>query len=158
MTITAAMTTKQGDLQSQELKPDVSDLWSVMNVYAGNYWFLGVDQATELTESFTDQDGRNEGESFAAEVKVGRAFILKLYSDQISCFLLTRCCPLSGGAGDTGVWPGSSDRPPAAGRVLLQWIRQELVLPAAAEGRNDAGGKNLTHLDRRLYLKVYRRE
>ncbi|XP_053190317.1 intermembrane lipid transfer protein VPS13C [Scomber japonicus] len=70
MTITAAMTTKQPDPQSRDLKPEVSDLWSVMNVYAGNYWFLGVDQATELTESFRDQDGRNEGETFAAEVKV----------------------------------------------------------------------------------------
>ncbi|CAK6982133.1 vacuolar protein sorting-associated protein 13C isoform X1 [Scomber scombrus] len=70
MTITAAMTTKQPDPQSRDLKPEVGDLWSVMNVYAGNYWFLGVDQATELTESFRDQDGRNEGESFAAEVKV----------------------------------------------------------------------------------------
>ena len=78
MTITAAMTTKQPDPQSRDLKPEVSDLWSVMNVYAGNYWFLGVDQATELTESFRDQDGRNEGETFAAEVKVQQAFILKL--------------------------------------------------------------------------------
>ncbi|XP_067454112.1 intermembrane lipid transfer protein VPS13C isoform X1 [Thunnus thynnus] len=70
MTITAAMTTKQRDEQSPESKLDVSDLWSVMNVYTGNYWFLGVDQATEVTESFRDHDGRNEGESFAAEIKV----------------------------------------------------------------------------------------
>lgn len=64
------MTAKQHEEQSQESKPDVSDLWSVLNVYDGNYWFLGVDQATEVTESFRDQNRRNEGENFAAEVKV----------------------------------------------------------------------------------------
>ncbi|XP_056226494.1 intermembrane lipid transfer protein VPS13C isoform X5 [Seriola aureovittata] len=70
MTITAAMTAKQHDEQSQDSKPGVGDLWSVMNIYNCNYWFLGVDPATEVTESFREQDGRNEGESFAAEVKV----------------------------------------------------------------------------------------
>ncbi|XP_026157018.1 vacuolar protein sorting-associated protein 13C isoform X2 [Mastacembelus armatus] len=70
LTITAAMTVKQHDEQSPELKPNVTDLWSVMNIYGCNYWFLGVDQATEVTESFREQDGRNEGESFTAEVKV----------------------------------------------------------------------------------------
>ena len=70
MTITAAMTSKQHDEKRQDLKLGNGDLWSVMNIYKGNYWFLGVDQATEVTESFREQDGRNEGESFAAEVKV----------------------------------------------------------------------------------------
>ncbi|XP_068584903.1 intermembrane lipid transfer protein VPS13C isoform X2 [Cebidichthys violaceus] len=69
-TITAAMTAKQSDEQSLESKADFSDLWSVMNVYGCNYWFLGVDQATEVTESFREPDGRQEGESFTAEVKV----------------------------------------------------------------------------------------
>ncbi|XP_054866363.1 intermembrane lipid transfer protein VPS13C isoform X4 [Amphiprion ocellaris] len=70
MTITTAMTAKQSDEQGQELKPPADDLWSVMNIYNCNFWFLGVDQATEVTESFREPDGRNEGESFAAEVKV----------------------------------------------------------------------------------------
>uniref|UniRef100_UPI0037E99E70 intermembrane lipid transfer protein VPS13C n=1 Tax=Semicossyphus pulcher TaxID=241346 RepID=UPI0037E99E70 len=71
MTITAAMTAKQQDEQSTEAKPNTdTDLWSAMNIYGCNYWFLGVDQATEVTESFTEQDGRNQGESFAAEIKV----------------------------------------------------------------------------------------
>uniref|UniRef100_A0A8P4GHH0 Vacuolar protein sorting-associated protein 13C n=1 Tax=Dicentrarchus labrax TaxID=13489 RepID=A0A8P4GHH0_DICLA len=70
MTITAAMTAKQRDEQNPESNSNVGDLWSVMNIYGCNYWFLGVDQATEVTESFREQDGRNEGESFAAEVKV----------------------------------------------------------------------------------------
>ncbi|KAL6113696.1 vps13c [Pungitius sinensis] len=69
-TITAAMTTKQSGEQSQESKADLGDLWSVRNVYGCNYWFLGVDEATELTESFREQDGRQEGESLTAEVKV----------------------------------------------------------------------------------------
>ncbi|XP_039469572.1 vacuolar protein sorting-associated protein 13C isoform X4 [Oreochromis aureus] len=69
-TITAAMTAKQKDQQCEASKPDVSDLWSVMNIYNCNYWFLGVDQATEVTESFREPDGRNEGESFGVEVKV----------------------------------------------------------------------------------------
>ncbi|XP_076592336.1 intermembrane lipid transfer protein VPS13C isoform X4 [Chaetodon auriga] len=70
MTITAAMTSKQCDEQNQESKLNVGDLWSIMNIYGCNFWFLGVDQATEVTESFREQDGRNEGESFAAEIKV----------------------------------------------------------------------------------------
>ncbi|XP_070692075.1 intermembrane lipid transfer protein VPS13C [Pempheris klunzingeri] len=70
MTITAAMTVKQHDEKSEESKPTVGDLWAVMNIYGCNYWFLGVDQATEVTESFREQDGHNDGESFAAEVKV----------------------------------------------------------------------------------------
>ncbi|CAB1424168.1 unnamed protein product [Pleuronectes platessa] len=69
MTITAAMTPKQPDEQSPGAV-GVTDLWSVMNIYDCNYWFLGVDQAIEVTESFTEPDGRNQGESFAAEVKV----------------------------------------------------------------------------------------
>uniref|UniRef100_A0A671VVB0 Vacuolar protein sorting 13 homolog C n=1 Tax=Sparus aurata TaxID=8175 RepID=A0A671VVB0_SPAAU len=70
MTITAAMTTKQSDEQTQESKSKVNDLWSVMNIYSCNFWFLGVDQAAEATESFREPDGCNQGESFAAEVKV----------------------------------------------------------------------------------------
>lgn len=71
MTITAAMAVKQREEQTLESKPSVGDLWSTMNIYSCNHWFLGVDQATEVTESFREQDHRNEGESFAAEVKVG---------------------------------------------------------------------------------------
>ncbi|KAM6950364.1 intermembrane lipid transfer protein VPS13C [Lycodopsis pacificus] len=69
-TITAAMTAEQSDQQSPESKADFGDLWSVMNVYGCNYWFLGVDQATEVTESFREQDGLQEGQSFTAAVKV----------------------------------------------------------------------------------------
>ncbi|CAJ1049975.1 vacuolar protein sorting-associated protein 13C isoform X3 [Xyrichtys novacula] len=70
MTITAAMTAKKKDEQSTEAKVDTSSLWSVMNIYGCNYWFLGVDQAMEVTESFSEPDKCQEGESFAAEIKV----------------------------------------------------------------------------------------
>lgn len=64
------MTAKQRPEQSQEPAVDDGDLWSVMNIYGYNYWFLGVDQATEATESFREPDGRSEGQKFVAEVKV----------------------------------------------------------------------------------------
>ncbi|XP_072235878.1 intermembrane lipid transfer protein VPS13C isoform X2 [Leuresthes tenuis] len=70
MTITAAMTLKPHDEQSKDLPAEVSDLWSVRNIYTCNFWFLGVDQATEMTESFREPNRCNEGESFTAEVKV----------------------------------------------------------------------------------------
>uniref|UniRef100_A0A8D2ZU04 Vacuolar protein sorting-associated protein 13C n=1 Tax=Scophthalmus maximus TaxID=52904 RepID=A0A8D2ZU04_SCOMX len=60
MTITAAMTPKQSDEQSPD-SAGATDLWSAMNIYDCNYWFLGVDQATEVTETFREQDGRNDG-------------------------------------------------------------------------------------------------
>uniref|UniRef100_A0A8C5FI68 Vacuolar protein sorting 13 homolog C n=1 Tax=Gadus morhua TaxID=8049 RepID=A0A8C5FI68_GADMO len=61
MTIMSAMTTKPQDQQDQGPKLDVGGLWSVMDIYACNFWFLGVDQACEVTESFREQDGRNFG-------------------------------------------------------------------------------------------------
>lgn len=62
--------TKPSTEQNQELSPDVSDLWSVMNIYNCNFWFLGVDQATEMTESFTEVDKKNNGETFSTQIKV----------------------------------------------------------------------------------------
>ncbi|KAJ7994515.1 hypothetical protein DPEC_G00250280 [Dallia pectoralis] len=70
MTITAAMTAKAKDTNGEEKVTDIQSLWSILNIYSSNYWFLGVDSASEMTESFTDQDGRNVGESFNVDVKV----------------------------------------------------------------------------------------
>ncbi|KAG9352350.1 hypothetical protein JZ751_020763 [Albula glossodonta] len=70
MTITAAMTPKPKEDKHEEEAGDLSKLWSVMNLYEKNYWFLGVDMASEVTESFSEQDSRNTGESFAVDVKV----------------------------------------------------------------------------------------
>lgn len=69
--ITAAMTTQRRDEQGREVAAKPEDLWSVRDIYSCNFWFLGVDQAMEVTESFREEDGRNQGENFAAEVKVG---------------------------------------------------------------------------------------
>lgn len=93
MTITAGMAVKPSAKNDQESPLDVSDLWSVMNIYNCNFWFLGVDQATEMTESFRETDGRNEGETFTAWVKVQkRSSVLELNTDSVltSCSL-TSC-------------------------------------------------------------------
>lgn len=71
MNITAAMTSQRRDEQNREVAVETEDLWSVRNIYNCNFWFLGVDQAIEVTESFREDDGRNQGENFAAQVKVG---------------------------------------------------------------------------------------
>ncbi|XP_037835905.1 vacuolar protein sorting-associated protein 13C isoform X2 [Kryptolebias marmoratus] len=70
MTITASMAAKPTADQNQESKPSLDDLWSIMKIYDCNFWFLGVDQGTEITESFREMDGRNEGETFTAQIKV----------------------------------------------------------------------------------------
>lgn len=69
MTITAAMTPKPPEEQSSDTA-GVVNLWSVKNIYDCNFWFLGVEQAMEITESYKEPDERNRGESFNAEVKV----------------------------------------------------------------------------------------
>lgn len=70
ITIMAAMTPKPKEEESQQTPEDVNSLWSVMNVASSNYWFLGVDTASEVTESFTDVDSSRDGESFGVNVKV----------------------------------------------------------------------------------------
>lgn len=71
MTITAAMRAK-AEHQREEVKLDVGDLWAVSNIYNCNFWFLGVEEATEVTESFREAASCNEGESFSAQIKVPR--------------------------------------------------------------------------------------
>ncbi|XP_030622717.1 vacuolar protein sorting-associated protein 13C [Chanos chanos] len=69
-TITEAMTPKPKDEESKQKPEDLSKLWEVMNIYSCNYWFLGVESATEVTENFRVVDGSKEGENFKVEVKV----------------------------------------------------------------------------------------
>lgn len=66
----AAMTPKPNEEASQQASEDLNSLWSVMNVANANYWFLGVDTASEVTESFKDVDSSRDGESFGVNVKV----------------------------------------------------------------------------------------
>ncbi|XP_033932724.2 intermembrane lipid transfer protein VPS13C-like, partial [Pseudochaenichthys georgianus] len=70
MTITAAMTTRRHVDDDGSGPQEVGDLWSVRNIYGCNFWFLGVDSASEATESLRDLDQGRQGESFSAEVKV----------------------------------------------------------------------------------------
>uniref|UniRef100_A0A3B3WQQ8 Vacuolar protein sorting 13 homolog C n=1 Tax=Poecilia mexicana TaxID=48701 RepID=A0A3B3WQQ8_9TELE len=70
MTITAGMTAKPPAEPGRASPVEVGDLWSVMNIYNCNFWYLGVDQATEITESYRESDGSTEGETFTAQVKV----------------------------------------------------------------------------------------
>ncbi|KAK5914777.1 hypothetical protein CesoFtcFv8_000431 [Champsocephalus esox] len=70
MTITAAMTTRRHVDDNGSGPQEVGDLWSVRNIYGCNFWFLGVDSASEATESLRDLDQGRQGESFSAEVKV----------------------------------------------------------------------------------------
>ncbi|KAK5873459.1 hypothetical protein PBY51_018496 [Eleginops maclovinus] len=68
MTITAAMTPRPRADDTAAL--EVGDLWLVRNIYGCDFWFLGVDSATEATESFREPDRSCQGENFRAEVKV----------------------------------------------------------------------------------------
>lgn len=69
MTITAAMRAKT-EQQKEEVKSKVGNHWSVLNINNCNYWFLGVEEATEVTESFQEASRCNEGENFSAQIKV----------------------------------------------------------------------------------------
>ncbi|XP_052457976.1 intermembrane lipid transfer protein VPS13C isoform X3 [Carassius gibelio] len=70
ITITAAMAPQPKEEPSQQTSGDLNSLWSLMNVANANYWFLGVDTASEVTESFKDVDSSKDGESFEMKVKV----------------------------------------------------------------------------------------
>ncbi|XP_051920113.1 intermembrane lipid transfer protein VPS13C isoform X3 [Hippocampus zosterae] len=70
-TIMAAMTAGQGDRdKTGDQREALEDLWLTKKVYACNYWFLGVDQASEITENFREQQDLNVGQHFAAHVKL----------------------------------------------------------------------------------------
>lgn len=64
------MAPKPKEEPSQQTSGDQNSLWSLMNVANANYWFLGVDTASEVTESFTDVDSSKDGETFGVTVKV----------------------------------------------------------------------------------------
>ncbi|XP_026072516.1 vacuolar protein sorting-associated protein 13C-like isoform X6 [Carassius auratus] len=70
ITITAAMAPQPKEEPSQQTSGDLNSLWSLMNVANANYWFLGVDTASEVTESFKDVNSSKDGESFEMKVKV----------------------------------------------------------------------------------------
>lgn len=165
MTITAAMRAK-AEQQKEEDRLDVDDLWSVSNIYHCNYWFLGVEEATEVTESFQEAAFCNDGENFSAQIKVPQSlkrastafahvtfavYRWQMFVEAASCLfkvferhpalIASHLFHLAGVPGDSGIWSGPSDGPAAAGRVLFQWTGQKLVVSPPAERRRDAGGE-----------------
>ncbi|XP_058851035.1 intermembrane lipid transfer protein VPS13C-like isoform X2 [Acipenser ruthenus] len=70
MTIVAAMTPKAQEVGSQQKTEDVSNLWAVKNLNNCSYWFLGVDMASEVTDKFSDREGRGIGENLVVDVKL----------------------------------------------------------------------------------------
>ncbi|RXM97983.1 Vacuolar protein sorting-associated protein 13C, partial [Acipenser ruthenus] len=70
MTIVAAMTPKAQEVGSQVKTEDVSNLWAVKNLNNCSYWFLGVDMASEVTDKFSDREGRGIGENLVVDVKL----------------------------------------------------------------------------------------
>nr|XP_060611950.1 intermembrane lipid transfer protein VPS13C [Anolis sagrei ordinatus] len=70
MTIMAAMKAKPRDDESGGATcSPVDDLWSVKPVDRCQYWFLGVDMATEATEAFLASEASTKQESFHAQVR-----------------------------------------------------------------------------------------
>ncbi|ELW71324.1 Vacuolar protein sorting-associated protein 13C [Tupaia chinensis] len=54
MTIMAAMSPKTKEDESKDTSKEIENLWGIKSISDYNSWFLGVDMATEITESFND--------------------------------------------------------------------------------------------------------
>ncbi|XP_054421308.1 intermembrane lipid transfer protein VPS13C isoform X3 [Pteronotus mesoamericanus] len=54
MTIMAAMSPKTKEDECKDTSKETGNLWGVKSISDYNYWFLGVDMATEITENFQD--------------------------------------------------------------------------------------------------------
>ncbi|GCC33396.1 hypothetical protein chiPu_0011865, partial [Chiloscyllium punctatum] len=70
MTIMSAMTPKVQEMEIQQVTDQVTDLWAVKDVFNCNYWFLGVDMASEATETFTEEKRERTGESFQIDISL----------------------------------------------------------------------------------------
>lgn len=56
MTIMAAMSPKTKEDESRDTSKEMESLWDIKSIDDYNSWFLGVDMATEATESFRAMD------------------------------------------------------------------------------------------------------
>ncbi|XP_048376852.1 intermembrane lipid transfer protein VPS13C isoform X2 [Stegostoma tigrinum] len=70
MTIMSAMTPKVQEMEIQQVNDNVTDLWAVKDVFNCNYWFLGVDMASEATETFTEEKRERTGECFQIDISL----------------------------------------------------------------------------------------
>ncbi|XP_061451865.1 intermembrane lipid transfer protein VPS13C isoform X2 [Rhineura floridana] len=69
ITIMAAMKLKPQDEESEGTPCNTGDLWGIKSVGQCHYWFLGVDMATEATETFRDNEQCEKKENLVVEVK-----------------------------------------------------------------------------------------
>uniref|UniRef100_UPI00398F8396 intermembrane lipid transfer protein VPS13C isoform X2 n=1 Tax=Pristiophorus japonicus TaxID=55135 RepID=UPI00398F8396 len=70
MTIMSAMTPKVQEVEMWQTVDTVTDLWAVKDALNSNYWFLGVDMASEAREIFTEDKRERIGESFKIDVSL----------------------------------------------------------------------------------------
>ncbi|XP_072472489.1 intermembrane lipid transfer protein VPS13C isoform X1 [Notamacropus eugenii] len=69
MTIMAAMSRKKKDDDSKSTSDSTENLWAIKSIDDCNAWFLGVDTATEVTETFKDLEQPSIKENFFMVVK-----------------------------------------------------------------------------------------
>uniref|UniRef100_A0A670KCM5 Vacuolar protein sorting 13 homolog C n=1 Tax=Podarcis muralis TaxID=64176 RepID=A0A670KCM5_PODMU len=69
ITIMAAMKSNLKDEGSGETACNMVDLWGIKSVDQCHYWFLGVDMATEATETFSANEQRVKEENLVVAVK-----------------------------------------------------------------------------------------
>uniref|UniRef100_A0A8C8RP73 Vacuolar protein sorting-associated protein 13C n=1 Tax=Pelusios castaneus TaxID=367368 RepID=A0A8C8RP73_9SAUR len=69
MTIMAAIKPKAKEEDSQGTTGESENLWDVKPINQCNAWFLGVDVATEATETYTDSEHALKNENFDVAVK-----------------------------------------------------------------------------------------
>uniref|UniRef100_A0A5F8G8B9 Vacuolar protein sorting 13 homolog C n=1 Tax=Monodelphis domestica TaxID=13616 RepID=A0A5F8G8B9_MONDO len=69
MTIMAAMSRKKKDDDSKSTSGSTENLWAIKSIDDCSAWFLGVDMATEVTETFKDLEQPSIKENFVMDVK-----------------------------------------------------------------------------------------
>ncbi|XP_078536950.1 intermembrane lipid transfer protein VPS13C isoform X2 [Lissotriton helveticus] len=69
LTIMAALKPKAKEDESKDTPSEANNLWDVKTIDRCHYWFLGVDVAHELQETFTDSESTKKIESFDIDVK-----------------------------------------------------------------------------------------
>ncbi|XP_069759027.1 intermembrane lipid transfer protein VPS13C isoform X1 [Narcine bancroftii] len=70
LTIKSVMTPKVHEVETQQAVDKVADLWAVKDVHNCSYWFLGVDDACEATETYSEEKDQKTGESFEIDISL----------------------------------------------------------------------------------------
>uniref|UniRef100_A0A8D0H4F6 Vacuolar protein sorting 13 homolog C n=1 Tax=Sphenodon punctatus TaxID=8508 RepID=A0A8D0H4F6_SPHPU len=69
MTIMSAVKPKAKEEESKGITNDTGNLWNVKSIHQCHTWFLGVDVATEATETYKDSEHSVKSENFDIAVK-----------------------------------------------------------------------------------------